>query len=120
MRISDWSSDVCSSDLIIKPLDDNLQRAVTFSGHLEREDLTDQRKKCGWAFVSLTGQIIDAASFIECGKDHFLDLLRHAFGNAFLSSFARIGQVCSAALHSTCSLLTSRHHSTLQIGRANV
>src|SRR3546814_4071117 len=55
MRISDWSSDVCSSDL----------------------------------------------------------LLRHAVGNAFLSPFARIGQVCSAALHSTCSLLTSRHHSTL-------
>src|SRR3546814_14775407 len=69
VRISDWSSDVCSSDLaIIKPLDDNLQRAVTFSGHLEREDLTDQRKKCGWAFVSLTGQIIGAASFIECGR----------------------------------------------------
>src|SRR3546814_12699794 len=100
MRISDWSSDACSSDL--------------------REDLTDQRKKCGWAFVSLTGQIIDAASFIECGKDHFLDLLRHAVGNAFLSPFARIGQVCSAAPHSTCSLLTSRHHSTLlaKIGRA--
>src|SRR3546814_19679412 len=59
MRISDWSSDVCSSDLIQRPLRDNVPISVRLASHREawqRRCMTEtqpQARQGAGAFIAL-------------------------------------------------------------------
>src|SRR3546814_9096844 len=52
MRISDWSSDVCSSDLVVSP-DNNI---ITFAEHYEREMIIDDHAKAYHEIVKTIGR----------------------------------------------------------------
>ena len=55
---------------------------------LHRQNAANERKECGRRLVGMPSQVIDAASLIERGKDHRLNVSRQLVGNASWSTLA--------------------------------
>src|SRR3546814_3050843 len=94
MRISDWSSDVCSSDLIVvEDLDAEQGVAVFVRQHFDRND-----------------QIFPDTLIFLVGKDH-------AFGGAALDGSLDLPLKAAARLHAATIV---EGQDILEIGRAHV
>src|SRR3546814_11235181 len=67
MRISDWSSDVCSSDLHVKGITKAADAAVAAAGRAS-DRLTEQMKTLADATAAIDAQITDARAEREIGR----------------------------------------------------
>src|SRR3546814_16415839 len=83
MRISDWSSDVCSSDLHVKGITKAADAAVAAAGRAS-DRLTEQMKTLADATAAIDAQITDARAERE---------------EAEQNSFARRAALLIEALH---------------------
>src|SRR3546814_11781393 len=58
MRISDWSSDVCSSDLVFTVEESRALRGTLPGGHVKNLFLRDKKKRC-WLVTAMEDRAID-------------------------------------------------------------
>src|SRR3546814_2680543 len=88
MRISDWSSDVCSSDLIIKALDEHSHGFYAPSPGVIYPALT-YLEEIGFATVAAEGAK-KLYSITEEGSAYLAD--RRTQANTMLAELARVGE----------------------------
>src|SRR3546814_20535720 len=107
MRISDWSSDVCSSDLTTLP---NAPSWTRFSFHLIEANETTITQGLGLLAPTLSIARSDAMLFIRTNKirtlERFFDIRWWISGISTRSEERRVGKECV----STCRSRWSPYH----------
>src|SRR3546814_3142769 len=115
MRISDWSSDVCSSDLLVHPLYGELQVVVTGArsrwstkeGRVARIDITCQEA----GSLQYPSATVDTAAAVDTAADAALDASAIDFAGLF-SSVGAADFVLDSAATSVQALARSEEHTS--------
>src|SRR3546814_18917105 len=101
MRISDWSSDVCSSDLVFTVEESRALRGTLPGGHVKNLFLRDKKKRC-WLVTAMEDRAIDLKDLKRrLGASGSL-----SFGNAELllrSEERRVGKEGVSTCRSRCA-----------------
>src|SRR3546814_2455571 len=116
MRISDWSSDVCSSDLYIRPPSRGTWQRTGSRGRPERPRSMAKRR---WAM--LTEGIVRVLVF-DGDDDYRRTLSAHLMSAGMeVMAYGHGGTTLDEALHSgPCDAALFNVHMPVEIGRENV
>src|SRR3546814_18626681 len=95
MRISDWSSDVCSSDLSLRPL-------YRFSEAIAQRSPDDLHPISERVPSEVQG-LVDTVNSFMVRLESALDALRHFTGNASRTEERRVGKECVSPCRSRWS-----------------